>query len=115
MNVLNIEYNDYEKNVLYRFCKNDYEILSEVKGNIYILNDDGEYFYNECFNKTENNYLMNQKYEKATAFRMIKFYNDYIMESKEERGIWYRGRKDDGGNFEFECYFDNLEEAFSSL
>lgn len=37
------------------------------------------------------------------------------MNTKEERSIWYRGRKDANGNLEYDCYMESLEEAFMSL
>lgn len=87
-----------------------------VEGESYILNNlRGTYLYNECFTPTEKEFFARQKYEKVIPYRIVKFYDFYLMNIKEERNIWYRGRKDDNGNWEYICYSDSLEEAFSFL
>ena len=112
---LNIDFNDDEKYVLQRFGGKDFEILSMIEGESYILKENGDYFYNDCFKLTDNDYFMKQKYEKVTPYRIIKFYNYYLTETVEEEGVWYKGRKDVNGNWEYECYCDSLQEAFESL
>ena len=32
-----------------------------------------------------------------------------IPTAKEERNIWYRGRKDANGNLEYDCYMESLK------
>lgn len=112
---LNIKFSDEEKSILQRFGGNYYEILSLIDGESYILNEYGDYSYNDCFKPTDNTYFMKQKYEKAVPYRVIKFSSYYLMETIDERGVWYKGRKDAIGNWEYECYSDSLQEAFESL
>lgn len=112
---LNINFSNDELCILQRFGGMHYEILSTIDGDSYILSDNGDYFYNDCFEPTENDYFKKQKYEKAIPNRVVKFSNYYLMETIEEEGIWYKGRKDRIGNWEYECYCDSLQEAFESL
>lgn len=115
MNNLNINFSDEEMRILQRFGGKYYEILSAIEGDSYILTDNGDYFYNDCFEPMDNDYFMNQKYEKAIPNRVVKFSNYYLMETIEEKEIWYKGRKDRNGNWEYECYCNSLKEAFESL
>lgn len=48
-------------------------------------------------------------------YRILKFYQYYLMNTKEEKNIWYRGRKDVDGNWEYDCFSDSLEEVLESL
>lgn len=93
-----------------------YEILSQIEGESYILNSvEGKYGYNECFSPSDKKMFVHQKYEKVTPDRIIKFCDFYLMNTIEEKNIWYRGRKDVNGNWEYICYSDSLNEAFSFL
>lgn len=112
---LNMDLTDDEKNVLVKCAGNDYEILSFVEGESFVLSENGNYLYNECFEMTDVEFFARQKYEKIIPFRIIKFYQYYLMNTEEERAIWYRGHKDTNGNWEYDCYSDSLEEAFMSL
>ncbi|MDE6357937.1 MAG: hypothetical protein K2L15_05040 [Eubacteriales bacterium] len=112
---LNINFNDYEKNILTEYASNNYEILSSIDGDSFILNENGNLFYNDCFKLIDNEYINKQRYQKVIPNRIIKFYKFYLMEIQDERGMWYRGRKDDNGNWEYDSCFDSLEEIFDSL
>lgn len=48
-------------------------------------------------------------------YRIIKFYQYYLMNTKDEVESWYRGSKDNCGNWEYDCVSDSLEEAFECL
>ncbi|MFG6356407.1 MAG: hypothetical protein K1W26_06210, partial [Acetatifactor sp.] len=71
--------------------------------------------HNECFSPSDKKMFVHQKYEKVTPDRIIKFCDFYLMNTIEEKNIWYRGRKDVNGNWEYICYSDSLDEAFSFL
>ena len=75
----------------------------------FVLNEYGDYFYNECFEKTDIDFFAKQKYKKIIPYTIIKFYDFYLMNTKEERNIWYRGRKDANGNLEYDCYMESLK------
>lgn len=115
MIVLNTQFNDDERKILEQCAGKNFEILSEISGDSFVLNLFGSLSYNECFDSISNEYFAKQKYEKVIPYRVIKFYNYYLMNLEEEKYIWYRGRKDSSGNWEYECYLDSLEEAFISL
>ena len=115
MHILNTNFDEDEKKILEKCAGSEFSMLSHTNGECYILCEKGEYNYNDCFNYTDNEYFKNQKYEKATPCRMIKFYKNYIIETHEEPNIWYRGRKDENKNYEIDCCCDNLEEVFDSL
>ena len=112
---LNTYFSNKEKDILLRYAGNTYEVLSSIEGDSYVLSEKGNYLYNECFLKTDIDFIAKQRYEKVVPYRIIKFYKYYFMNLEGERNVWYRGRKDDGGNWEYECYSDSLEEAFESL
>lgn len=112
---LNTNFDEEEKKVIKEYGGENCEILSSVDGNSYILNEYGNLFYNDCFKKTDNVFLKQQRYEKVIPNRVIKFYNYFLMETNVEKGIWYRGRMDKNGNWEYDCCCDNLEEVFESL
>lgn len=116
MIMLSTLFSEEEKRTLYKWAGNSYEILSHIEGESYILNNlEGKYGYNECFKPTNKKMFASQKYEKITPYRIIRFYDFYLMDTVEEKNIWYRGRKDENGNWEYMCYSDSLEEAFSFL
>lgn len=116
MTVLSTIFSEEEKRTLYKWGGNSYEILSHIEGESYVLNNlEGKYGYNECFSPTNKKMFACQKYEKVTPYRIIRFYDFYLMDTVEEKNIWYRGRKDVNGNWEYMCYSDSLEEAFSFL
>ncbi len=104
-----------EKAVLLKYAGDDFELLSYIDGETYVLSEKGEYFYNDCFDVTKNAFFAQQKYEKVIPYRIIKYYQFYLMNTKEEIDCWYRGRKDSSGNWEYDCVSDSLEEAFECL
>ena len=104
-----------EKVVLSKCTGNKYELLSYIDGESYVLSEKGEYYYNDCFEITDIDFFLKQKYEKVTPYRIIKFYQYYLMNTKDEVTSWYRGRKDGNGNWEYDCVSDSLEEAFECL
>lgn len=112
---LNTQFSDEEKRILRKCAGDSYKILSSVDGESYVLSELGDYKYNECFQPTNSDFFARQKYEKIIPYRVIKFYRDYLMNTKEEKNVWYRGRKDANGNWEYLCYSDSLEEAFDFL
>ena len=56
-----------------------------------------------------------QKYTIVEPKKMIKFCNYYLMYGDEDGGMWFRGRMDDNGNYEFDCGSESLEEIVSIL
>ncbi len=112
---LSTYFSDKEKGILSKCAGNAFEVLSHVEGDSYVLCERGEYCYNECFASTDIEFFAQQKYEKIIPYRIIKFYQYYLMNMKEEADSWYRGRKDNSGNWEYVCVSDSLEEAFESL
>ena len=109
------ELSDEEKIVLSKCAGSMYELLTHIEGDSYVLSEKGEYSYNDCFEITKIHYFAQQKYEKVTPYRVIKFYQYYLMNIKEEINSWYRGRRDSSGNWEYDCVSDSLEEAFECL
>ena len=112
---LSTNLSDEEKVVLSKCAGSKFELLSHIEGDSYVLCEKGEYCYNDCFDITNIDFFAQQKYEKVTPYRIIKFYQYYLMNTKEDVDSWYRGRKDSSGNWEYDCVSDSLEEAFESL
>ena len=116
MVTLNTLFSEEEKAILYEWAGNAYEILSCVEGDSYVLNNvEGIYQYNECFMPTDKKFFSQQKYEKVIPYRIIRFYDFYLMNTEDEKNVWYRGRRDANGNWEYICCCDGLEEAISGL
>ena len=76
-------FSDEETNVLSKYTGNNFEVLSYIEGVTYVLSENGEYCYNDCFDATDNDYFAQQKYEKVIPYRIIKFYQYYLMNTKE--------------------------------
>ena len=108
-------FSDEEKEVLLQYAGRAYEVLSYIDGDSYVLSEKDEYLYNECFHVTDIDFFAQQKYEKVMPYRIIKFYQYYLMNIEEVKTAWYRGRKDVGGNWEYDCVSDSLEEALETL
>ena len=104
-----------ETETLKNMLGDDYIIIDDVNGKCFALSLYGKYSYNDCFIKTTNEHFIAQKYDLLTPNKMIKFNDYYLLESKEEPGIWYRGFLTQNGNFEFDCCADSLEEIIWSL
>ena len=112
---LNTDFSDNEKRVLAEYVGAEYTILDFIENESFVLCEKGEFFYNDCFEKTDDDYFKQLKYERIVPRRIIEFYQYYLMESKDEKNIWYRGRRDKSGNWEYDCYFESLEEILESL
>ena len=108
-------YSEEEKEVLNKYTGGRYEILTKVEGESYVLCDFGELYYNQCFSPIENAYFEKQKYRLEIPHRIIKVWHFYLMETTNKENIWYRGRKDNNGNWEYDSYSDSLEEALDTL
>ena len=111
---LSIDYSENEISVLTKCAGGSYEILKSIEGESYVLNEYGDYYYNECFCITKVEFLAKQRYQKVIPYKIVKFYQYFLM-NLEGENTWYRGRKDFNGNWEYDCYFDCLEEAFDCL
>ena len=112
---LSTYFSEEEKEILLKCAGSAFEILSHIEGDSYVLSEKGKYCYNECFDITDKEFFKHQKYEKVIPYRIIKFYQYYLMNIREEVDSWYRGRKDSNGNWEYDCVSDGLEEAFECL
>lgn len=115
MILLNMYLSDEEKVILSKYAGTKFELLSYIDGETYVLSEEGEYCYNDCFEATNTPFFAQQKYEKVTPYRIIKFYQYYLMNIKDDVNSWYRGRRDSSGNWEYDCVSDSLEEAFECL
>jgi hypothetical protein len=115
MIILNTDFSDGEKEIIIKYLGNRYKVLSSINGKSYVLNNiKGMYQYNDCFRPTDKISFAKQKYEEVIPYRIIQFYHFYLMNIKGE-DIWYRGRKDASGNWEYTCCSDSLKEAFECL
>lgn len=115
MNILNNIFSEEEKKIIAECVGTNYIILDKFEYECFICCENGEYYYNDCFTETDNEYFMKWKFEKANPDRIIKFYNYYLMETLEEKGEWYIGKQDKNGNLEFDASGGDLENALCSL
>jgi len=109
------DFTDKERMTIEKYCGDNYVLLDSIEGDHYILNEEGELYYNDCFKSTINDYLKKQRYEQANPIRIIQFFHFYIMESNNDTGIWYRGNMIENRKYEYDIYGDSLEEIFDSL
>ena len=109
------DFTDKERMTIEKYCGDNYVLLDSIEGDHYILNEEGELYYNDCFKSTINDYLKKQRYEQANPIRIIQFFHFYIMESNNDTGIWYRGNMIENRKYEYDIYGDSLEEIFYSL
>jgi len=109
------DFTDRERMTIEKYCGDNYVLLDSIEGDHYILNEEGELYYNDCFKSTINDYLKKQRYEQANPIRIIQFFHFYIMESNNDTGIWYRGNMIENRKYEYDIYGDSLEEIFDSL
>lgn len=104
-----------ELEILKKTLGENYIIIDKVIGKCFALSIYGKYTYNDCFIKTTNEHFISRKYDLLTPNKMINFNDFYLLESKENPGIWYRGFLTQNGNYEFDCCADSLEEIIWSL
>ena len=76
-------FSDEETNVLSKYTGNNFEVLSYIEGVTYVLSENGEYCYNDCFDATDNDYFAQQKYEKVIPYRICLL---YTSPSPRDRG-----------------------------
>ncbi len=115
MIILNTKFSEKERKVLDKYLGKDYIILNSIVNSCYILNMNGDYYYNDCFSHVNNESIKNYKYNKVIPIRVIKVYDYYLMETSKEKGHWYRGEQDENQNIKFDSYSENLELAIRSL
>lgn len=94
---------------------NGYEVMKNINEVCYVLDANGDYLYNECFVPTEIEMFQKQKYQLVTPRNIIKYYNFYLMKCSEEPDVWFRGIQNANGNYEFDCYADNIDDIISLL
>lgn len=56
---LSTEFSEKERNVLLEFAGDDYEVLSNIEGDSYVLCETGNYSYNQCFHPTRIEFFAN--------------------------------------------------------
>ena len=62
---LSTYFSEEEKEVLSKCAGSKFEVLSHIEGDSYVLCEGGEYSYNECFDMTDIDFFVQQKYEKV--------------------------------------------------
>ena len=102
-----------ERELFIQYLGETFEVLSEIEGECYVLNVFGELYYNDCFAPTDNERFQKQTYRRINPDLVMRYYSFYL--AKDDTGIWYRGRKDISGNFEFDCSADQFEDIAVSL
>jgi len=110
-----VDYTVEEKEILKDYAGNDYEVMTHIEGDSFVLCVSGELSYEQCFGATDNAYSNRQHYEKVIPYRMLRVFSYYLMNTKDDLNIWYRGSKNQSGNWEYECCSDSLKEAIEFL
>ena len=114
MMILNTFYSEKERKILKDYLGANYHVLESISGKCYVLNENGNLRYNDCFETITDSYLSKQVYCEVIPNRMICFYTFYLMQI-DGRKSWFRGRKDTNGNYEFDCEAEDLEEVLETL
>ncbi len=115
MYILNNILSEDEKRIFADCVGINYIILDKFVYECFILRENGEYYYNDCFTKIDNEYFMKWRFKKANPNRIIKFYHYYLMETLDNKGEWYIGKQDENGNLEFDSLGGDLENTLCSL
>lgn len=117
MILLSTLYSNDEKELMKKYCGEQCIILPFIENKIFLLNDYGTYYYNDCFEKAENKFINNQKYIEIIPIRALRFFHFYLFEAiiEDNTRIWCRGRLDTSGNYDCDSYSDTLEEMFDTL
>lgn len=109
--MLNTNFSTEEIAVLRRNTYNQHIILNNTITECYILNELGEFRYEQCFEQSAIEEFQCKKYRKVKPNRIVQYQKYYFMESITEPKVWYRGIMHDNGNYEFDVFFNSLEEA----
>ena len=81
----------------------------------FLLNDNGEFTYEQCFGTTESMYWRSQHFEKLTPRRIFRYYDFYFLEDVDEQGSWFVGFLQKNGAVQFLSGHSNLCDAIDSI
>lgn len=110
--------NDYtrdEMQTISYYCGDEVKILSEIENDCYVFDLHGEFSYNDCFEAAKNEYFASKKYNKVTPQKVFEFASYYIMKCEEYNNLWFKGRLDSNGNYEFTTNSEELYYLLESL
>ena len=104
-----------EEELAMKVFKEDIQVLSVLDKPCYLLNDFGEYTFEECFGKTNSSIEREQRYELAKPRRVIKIFHYYLIENEDLPGEWYVGSEQKTGAIEGRAIWENLYIALRVL
>jgi len=113
--IISNKFTKEELDILKMYCGDKYVIVDEVNGESYVFDLEGKYSYDQCFKASNNDYYKKKRYNKVVPIKKVKFYNYYIMCCNEYKGMWFQGRIDYNGNFEYTTNSDKLEYVLQAL
>ena len=113
--ILESNYTEDEMQTISFYCGDKVNILSEISNNCYVFDLNGQFYYNECFDAAKNEYFAKKKYNKVTPIKIFEFASHYILKCKEYDDLWFKGRLDTNGNYEFTTNSEQLTYLLESL
>ena len=113
--MLECNYADDEMQTISFYCGDKANILGEISNDCYVFDLHGRYFYNECFEAAKNEYFASKKYNKVTPIKIFEFASYYVMKCEEYKNLWFKGRLDSNGNYEFTTNSEELSFLLESL
>ena len=112
---LNTEFNREELEILIECAGEKLQILSVLEKPCFLLNYYGQFTFEECFGKTDNDIEKKQRYKSAKPRRVLKFYQYYLIEDEDNLGEWYIGSEQNNGAIEGRSCCETLQFAFEIL
>ena len=103
-----------EQELIKRYLGPEARIEESADGNCFILTEKGKYDYKQCFSERVDEWFEKRRYNSFTPTIIISVYGRYLCKDKEE-GLWYCGRRDSNGNYEFDSATETLEQMIESL
>ena len=90
-----------EKGLFEECLGNDYQVLSDLQGDCYIENADGDLRYEECFGHTDSEYFRGLCFYYLKPDVVLKYFSFYLILDHE--GVWNRGFLYPNGNYYVDC------------
>lgn len=109
------EFTEEEIEIIRYYCGNEASFLNEMDNSCYVFDLDGQYLYDQCFEKAKNDYFARKKYNRVKPIKAFEFAKYYIMKCYEYEGLWFKGRLDANGNYEFTTNSEELSIILESL
>ena len=108
-------FTEEEMRLIAYYCGDEAKVLTEVENHCYVFDIKGKYLYNECFEKANSDYFASKRYNMVRPIKIFEFAKYYVMKCEEYDILWFKGRLDANGNYEFDTNSDELVYLLESF